>query len=229
MLAPHTERVRDDALLALCARSLAEYPPFVAACSPRAASIRIFGSTASQHVAFDDFGFEGMKRRGRSLDAQGVACELLDRGQTLAAAPWLGADTCGQSRDRGVRVTSTTGCWDARWSRRAEAAWSARGARRVHRDRLRRAARARRAHRSRLRRCRRRRQRVRGVGGTARRAFRAPCVPPIEPVKGQMLALAVPAGLVSRATWVPGAYSCPATTDGCWSVRPSSRPGSTSA
>jgi glycine oxidase len=37
----------------------------------------------------------------------------------------------------------------------------------------------------------------------------APCVPPIEPVKGQMLALAAPAGLVARAAWVPGAYLVP--------------------
>jgi glycine oxidase len=35
------------------------------------------------------------------------------------------------------------------------------------------------------------------------------CRVPVEPVKGQMLALAAPAGLVSRPTWVPGAYLVP--------------------
>ena len=35
------------------------------------------------------------------------------------------------------------------------------------------------------------------------------CVPPVVPVKGQMLALAAPAGFVRRATWVPGAYLVP--------------------
>ncbi|MGC1380277.1 MAG: FAD-dependent oxidoreductase, partial [Candidatus Baltobacteraceae bacterium] len=35
------------------------------------------------------------------------------------------------------------------------------------------------------------------------------CVPPIEPIKGQMLALAVPREFVPRTTWVPGAYLVP--------------------
>ena len=36
-------------------------------------------------------------------------------------------------------------------------------------------------------------------------------VPAVTPVKGQMLALAVPDGFLRRATWVPGAYLVPRT------------------
>jgi glycine oxidase len=34
-------------------------------------------------------------------------------------------------------------------------------------------------------------------------------VPPVVPIKGQMIALSVPAGFVRRPTWVPGAYLVP--------------------
>lgn len=207
MLAPHTERVRDDAMLALCARSLAEYPAFVRRVLDASGVNPHLRLDGVQHVAFDDFGFEGMKRRGRSLDAQGVACELLDRGQTLAAAPWLGAETVGSL------VIAGEGYVDNRLLGRAlVAACEARGAR-VERDASIAIA------------CDGRR--VLGVhtgrgfvaagavvnacGAWAGRlaGVPAPCVPPIEPVKGQMLALAAPASLVSRATWVPGAYLVP--------------------
>jgi len=35
------------------------------------------------------------------------------------------------------------------------------------------------------------------------------CVPAVVPIKGQMLALAMPARMVRHATWVPGAYLVP--------------------
>ncbi|MGB8520568.1 MAG: FAD-dependent oxidoreductase, partial [Candidatus Tumulicola sp.] len=95
MLAPYTESARDETLLGLCAASLREYPSFVE--RVRAASgvdphLRLDGIV---HAAFGAEQAAALERRAAELRARGVACERLDRTQTLSREPWLGGHVSG--------------------------------------------------------------------------------------------------------------------------------------
>jgi glycine oxidase len=207
MLAPYTERVRDAALVRLCAASLQEYPAFTARVAAAAGidpHLRLDGVV---HAAFDAAQLDALRRHARSLDDEGVAYDMLDRGALLAAEPWLGAATVG-----GLKVGGE-GCVDNRRLGRALVAACA--------------ARSARVERSAVVRVECDGRRVLGIrtqlgfvaagavvnacGAWAAALAGVPprCAPPIAPIKGQMIALAAPIGLVRRSTWVPGAYLVP--------------------
>src|SRR5580700_3507998 len=207
MLAPYTERVRDEALLEFCASSLREYPAFVE--RARAASgidphLRLNGVV---HAAFNDADLERLQRHAQALAARDVATEMLDRSSLLSAEPWLGPHVAG-----GLIVSGEGRVDNRRLGRALVSACQTRG---VLIDRS-----------SALRvECDERRVLglrtdlgfttagaiVNACGAWASQLNGVPpsCVPPIEPIKGEMLALAAPVGFVRRATWVPGAYLVP--------------------
>jgi glycine oxidase len=207
MLAPYTERIEDEHLLALCAASLEEYPAFVRRildASGVNVGLRLDGVI---YAAFEDAGMEALRRHCAILAALGVPCQLLDRAATLAAEPWLGAGVLG-----GL-LKSTEGYVDNRRLGRAlVAACTERGVRIERTPSLGLECDSRRALGVRT-------DRGFVAAGAVINACGAwaaelmgvpdPCVPAIEPVKGQMIALAVPDRLVHRATWVPGAYLVP--------------------
>lgn len=208
MLAPYTEGVEDEAMLAFCAASLAQYPQFVErlqAISGVDSRLRLDGILT---VAFDDARLETLRERARDLQARSIRATMLDRAQTLEREPALGVGVTG-----GLLVEGE-GCVDNRRLGRAlRAACEARGvlfmneahavsvecdARRVLGIRTQRgfapaavvinAAGAWAAH-------------VEGIPPS--------CVPPVTPEKGQMLALATPRHFVRSTTWLPRAYLVP--------------------
>jgi glycine oxidase len=207
MLAPYTERVRDAALVRLCAASLSEYPDFVARVAAAGgvdAHLRLDGVI---HAAFDAARFDALREHAQTLERDGVSCELLGRGALLAEEPWLGAPVVGGLKIRGE------GCVDNRRLGRALVAACEAGGVRVERSSIVRVE------------CDRRR----ALGVRTERGFvaagavvnacgawagtldgvPAQCAPPVAPIKGQMIALAAPVGFVRRATWVPDAYLVP--------------------
>jgi len=207
ILAPYTERIEDEDLLALCAASLAEYPAFVERVFTQSgidAHLRLDGVL---YAAFDDEQLETLRRHTGALRDRGVECELLDRAAVLAAEPWLGA------RAIGGLLKSAEGHVDNRRLGRALVAACAASGVVVERVAELRAE------------CDRRRALgvatplgfvaagaiVNACGAWASSLEGVPdaCRVPVEPVKGQMVALSVPAGFVRRATWVPGAYLVP--------------------
>jgi glycine oxidase len=207
MLAPYTEHIANEMLLAFCASSLAQYPDFVArvaAASGIDAHLRLDGVL---YAAFDEPGIDALTSEARTLQTRGVDCEMLDRSDALAAEPWLGAAVRGALLKRGEGQVD-----NRRLGRALVAACAARGATVERTSAIAVECDAR---------------RVLGVrtdcgfvaaavvinacGAWAAQLDGVPrsCVPPVEPVKGQMLALAVPSGFVRRATWVPGVYLVP--------------------
>ena len=206
MLAPHTERITDESLLALGASSLAEYPAFVRRvfdASGIDARLRLDGVF---YAAFEDRALEALRRHARALEARGVGCEMFDRAGTLAAQPWLGAELVG-----GVLVRGEGFVDNRRLGRALAVACEVRGVRieqtSIHVECDARRVRGVRTDRGFLAAG----AVVNACGAWAARLAGVPqsCVPPIEPVKGQMVALAIPIGFVRRATWVPGAYLVP--------------------
>jgi glycine oxidase len=207
MLAPYTEGTRDDALLALGAASLAQYPAFVErvqAASGLDSRLRLDGIV---HAAFNDAQLERLRGLAQELQQRGLAFDLLDRTSLLSCEPWLGSHVTGGLFVRGE------GCIDNRRLGRALlAACEARGVAVARASSV-------------TVECDERR--VLGIrteiGFTGARAVvnacgawaaqlagvPASCVPPVEPIKGQMLALAAPVDFVRRPTWMPGAYLVP--------------------
>lgn len=207
MLAPYAEAAHNDKLLELCIESLREYPAFVqraiaaGGCDPQLQ----LGGVA--HAAFDELELERLRRTANDLSARGVECAVLDRNAMLAAEPWLGP------RVTGGMLVSGEGCVDnRRLGRSLVGACETRGVTIARVSEL-------------ALECDGRR--VLGVATDlgfipARAVVNAcgawsgdlpgvpeACRPPIEPVKGQMLALAVPDALAHRPTWLPGAYVVP--------------------
>jgi glycine oxidase len=207
MLAPYTERLRDEDLLALCATSLHEYPAFVERVHEAGgidARLRLDGVL---HAAFNGERLEELRRHARTLKASGVRAEMLDRQAVLAEEAWLGPHVTG-----GLLVPEEGSVDNRRLGRALVAACEARGVRVTQTSEIQ---------------IERDERRVRGIandlGFVAARAIvnacgawaarlpglPASCVPPVTPVKGQMLALAAPVGFARRPTWVDGAYLVP--------------------
>lgn len=207
ILAPYSERLRDEALLAFGATSLREYPSFVERI--RAAGdidphLRLDGVV---HAAFNEVEAELLKHHARELAQRGVATEQLGRAALLTAEPWIGAQVIS-----GLLIAQEGAVDNRRLGRALVAACAARGVAIERAEALGVECDAR---------------RVLGVrtelgfvsadvainacGAWASRLGGVPqsCVPPVEPVKGQMLALAVPPGFVRHTTWFAGAYLVP--------------------
>ena len=208
MLAPFSERIEDEALLALCARSLAEYPSFVERATSTSGVDSHLRLNGIVHVAFALQEMERLAEHMRELLQRGVRCRMLDRAQTLACEPWLGSHVLGSL------ILEDEGAVDNRRLGRAlVAACEARGvtivrdvtdlalecdSRRVLgvRSHLGFAAAT---------------SVVNAAGAWAGELAGVPAGAraPVFPVKGQMIALAVPRGLIQHTTWVPGAYLVP--------------------
>lgn len=208
MLAPYTERVEDEALLRLCAESLALYPDFaqnIEAASGVAVHLHLDGIV---NAAFDDERMRELREHAEHLRARNIACDLLNRSEAMVAEPSLGRHV------RGALIVTGEGCVDNRRLGRALTAACESVGVSILRD-----------ARNVMVECDARR--VLGVRSdlgfapashvvVASGAWSATipglppsCAPPVEPIKGQMLALATPRGFLKRTTWVPGAYLVP--------------------
>ena len=207
MLAPYSEHIVNDSLAKLCAASLWEYPEFelrVRDASNIDSRLRLNGIV---HTAFSETQLERRKRQWHRLAQSKLEAEILDRASVLSAEPWLGAHVAG-----GMLVAGE-GCVDNRLLGRAlVAACQARGVRVAQTSQLRVECDQRRvlgvhtnlgfvAAGAIVNAC--------GAWASQLKGVPPSCVPPVEPIKGQMLALAAPAGLVRHATWIPGAYLVP--------------------
>ncbi len=203
MLAPYTERIESEALLAFVRVVAARSIP--SSCAERYdaggvdAHLRLDGVV---YAAFDAAALEGLCEHGAQLARRGVACTMLDRASTLRAEPWLGPATVGALLMDGEGHVD-----NRRLGRALVAACQARGVRIESSASIEVECDARRVRGVRTERdswragavvnaCGAWAAQLRGVSV---RLHRHRC----EPVKGQMLALAVPAGFVRRATWVP--------------------------
>jgi glycine oxidase len=207
MLAPYTERITNEALLALCTRSLAEYPAFVR---------RVFDASGIDvrlrldgvlYAAFRRSELDALREHRRALQARGIDCEMLDRASALSAEPWLGAALVGGLLKKGEGFVD-----NRRLGGALAVACEARGAHIEHSSSITVECDERRvlgvrtdrgyvAARAVVNAC--------GAWGAELAGVPQSCLPPIEPVKGQMIALAVPPGFVKRVTWVPKAYLVP--------------------
>jgi glycine oxidase len=208
MLAPYTEAPESPAFAAFCADSLARYPAFVAAVAadggvdPR---LRLDGIIEG---AFDDATARRLRAEVVARNEGGIATRWLERDEARMLEPALGGAL------RGAALSESEGQVDNRRLGRAlRAACEALGVR-IEAS----------VGRVALEADSRRVLGVRGpdgfvgadavVNATGAMAGDLAGVPdgvrvPVRPVKGQMLALAIPRGLVRRVLWVPGAYLVP--------------------
>jgi glycine oxidase len=95
MLAPFSEEIEDDTMLALCAASLAAYPAFVADLYERTgidAQLRMEGTL---HVARDATTLATLRARVAGIRARGGDARMLDRAELLAREPMLANDCIG--------------------------------------------------------------------------------------------------------------------------------------
>ena len=208
MLAPLTEALDDPTMQALCEASLQAYPAFIERIRARShidPKLRLDGILSA---AFEGTALDRLRARHETLRAQGRRCHMLDRNETLAMESALSARVVGslyveeegQVDNRRLGRALLQACESAGVSVHANV-----GAVRVE--------------------CSERR--ALGVA-TDRGFYAAGCVinaagawsahiegiaacyvPSVFPVKGQMLAIEVPVGLMRHVTWVPGAYLVP--------------------
>lgn len=208
MLAPRTEQLHDDALRALCEQSLSEYPAFVQRVRDASGIDPHLRLDGILHAAFSRDAGAQHEQWVSGLAAAGCAAQQLTRQQTLEFEPALAREVTGAvlvegegqidnrrlgralvqaCRNCGVRihpgVRYLTVESDARrvLGIRTDIGYVAAGAV------------------------------INAAGAWAARVPGVPshAVPPVFPVKGEMLALDVPLGLLRRTTWVPGAYLVP--------------------
>jgi glycine oxidase len=203
MLAPYTEAMDDRPLLDLCAASLAAYPAFVERVRAASGVDPKLSLGGIVNAAFDDVQLAHAAVRVRELSDAGVDCELLDRARTLAMEPALGPNV------RGASIVHCEGSVDNRRLGRALlAACVARGVLVSQVTSMAVECDGRRALGVRTDRgfvpagavvnaC--------GAWAASLEGVPPAYLPPVFPVKGQMLALAVPNGLVRHPVWVPGA------------------------
>lgn len=208
MLAPRTEAMPDDAMAQLCETSLAMYPHFVeqlrgvADLDPQ---LRLDGILS---VACDEEQYRALAHRAADLKARGFTAELLDRTQTVVAEPVMGKDVRGALLVHGegqvdnrrlgrllLRACETSRVLLRTGVRQVEIECDARRVLGVRTELGFTPA----------------RYVVNATGAWAAELAGVPvaCVPPVIPVKGEMLSIEMPRGLMRRTTWVPGAYLVP--------------------
>ncbi len=208
MLAPLTETITDEDVRDLCEASLRAYPTFareVAAKSGIDPHLRLNGLL---YAAFSNVEFEALRTRGRMLQQRGYAVRVLDHRETIESEPVFGKrvvgailmENEGHVDNRRLGRALSTACLALGVAihapvRHVEVRHDERKALGVATDDGFFAAGA----------------VINAAGAWAARVAGLPkeCVPPVFPIKGQMLALAVPAALIRRAVWVPGAYLVP--------------------
>jgi glycine oxidase len=208
MLAPHSERIEDEELVGLCVQSLNAYPDFVARIAAAGELEVDLNLDGIIETAYDARALEALEELARDFATRGVPCDILDRRRTLIAEPSLGHHVAGgllihgqgyvdnrrlgrallaACRKHGVVIHAAAGnvvveC-DARRALGVRSELGFAPASVV----------------------------INAAGAWAGEVAGIPpeARPEVRPVKGQMLALAAPAGFLRRPTWVPGAYLVP--------------------
>lgn len=208
MLAPRTERLANQQLQSLCEESLALYPDFAKRVREAGGVDPHLRLNGIVNAAFDDESLERISSHARLVSAQGVRVQILSRSELLFAEPCLSARVRG-----GVLFEGEGQIDNRRLGRALLAACTSLGVR-VETD----------VRDLRLEFDSRRLLGVRtskgfrpadaavnAAGAWAAGVTGVPeeCKVPVRPVKGQMLALQLPAGVMRRTTWVPGAYLVP--------------------
>lgn len=208
MLAPRTEAMPDRAMGELCESSLALYPQFVERLRAVVDMDPCLHLDGILSVASDETQGERLVQRASELRSEGARVEILDRLQTLVAEPALGRNVYagmlvhgeGHVDNRRLGRLLLNACQQAGVLMRTSV-------RHLHVE------------------CDTRRAlgvrsevgfaparyviNAAGAWAAQLEGVPAACVPPVHPVKGQMLSIEVPRGLVRRTTWVPGAYLVP--------------------
>jgi glycine oxidase len=209
MLAPRTEHVADEAMRELCESSLAQYPDFVQAVREESGVDPHLRLDGILHTAYRDDALSQLQSWRERLLQNGFAADVLSREETLRMEPGLGKHI------RGALLVHGEGQIDNRRLGRALAqACKGRGVR-LH------------TVRSVSLDCDSRRVLgvrsdlgyeavaavVNAAGAWAARVDGVPphCVAPVHPIKGEMLAIEIPIGLVRHTLWVPDAYLVPRT------------------
>jgi len=208
MLAPYTESEQEDDFERFCADSLALFPSYVEELRAKSGVDPHLRLDGLMEVARDEEGIARLRARATSLAKRGVRARCLDFDEMRALEPALGASALGASlveeegqidnrrlgrsllaacRAAGIRIDTNAGRVAVEASaRRVLGVRTSEGF--VPADAV--------------------------VNATGAWAGELEGVPPrarvpVVPVKGQMLALAMPKHLVSRVVWVPGAYLVP--------------------
>jgi glycine oxidase len=208
MLAPFSEAPEHPEFAALCRASLERYPAFVAELQARTGVDSHLRLDGILEAAFDEAEAERLRARAQHLAAEGVRAAWLDRLQVRICEPALGQEAVG-----GLLIAEEGQVDNRRLGRALRAACQICGVRvEANIGDVALEADARRVLGVRT-----------GAGFIAAGAVVnaagawAGClegVPEaaliaVTPVKGQMLALAVPRALLTRTLWVPGAYLVP--------------------
>jgi len=207
MLAPYTEEIDDKPLRQLCERSLAMYPAFTEIVRQESGVDPQLQLNGILSVAYGDE-VSSLRERATRLHEYGIAAALLDRMQTLALEPALAPTAAGSllvqgegqvdnrrlgrallaaCEKRGVVVETNVSSVAVRCNPRRVLGVSTNGGFSAA-DAV-----------------------VNASGAWAAQLDEVPhsCVPDVRPVKGQMLSIEIPRGLMQRVTWVPGAYLVP--------------------
>jgi glycine oxidase len=208
MLAPYSERIEDASMLDLCKASRDLYPTFVRRVTERSGTSIEVNLDGIVEAAFDAQRLEELSAVAQRLNARGVRAEMLDRNATLIAEPALGKHVAG-----GLLLHGQGYVDNRRLGRALYAACITLGVTihaPVHDVSLECDARRVLGVRSELGFASASTV-INAAGAWAAQIPGLPDIarPPVFPVKGQMLALAAPAGFLRRTTWVPGAYLVP--------------------
>ncbi|HUY11021.1 MAG TPA: glycine oxidase ThiO, partial [Candidatus Dormibacteraeota bacterium] len=207
MLAARTEEIADEPMRDLCNEALAGYPRFVDRVRAGSEIDPHLRCNGILQIAFDETGLTRLQARAASLESAGAGYTLLDAREAMRLEPALARHTQGAllTHDEGsvdnrllgrallaalarsgVSVATSEEIeveFDARRVRGVKTRWGFRPAQIV----------------------------VNAAGAWAPLLAGVPeeCRPPVEPVKGEMLALAMPHDFVRHTMWLGGCYVVP--------------------
>jgi glycine oxidase len=207
MLAPFSEEMPDDAMLALCRDSLAMYPAFVDELRERTGVDARFRRDGTLHVALDDARLAELAAHAATFRANGGDVVLLDRAETLAREPMLAKDLAGA-----LFVANEAQVDNRRLGRALVAACTALGVRFEQVDGLALECDARRVRG--LRTARGFTAAATVINAAGAWANELDGVPeaarvPVRPVAGEMLAIAVPSSAMRALVWLGHRYLVP--------------------